>query len=403
MNKELYADEVQFKAAIRLKDTRLLINTIAGLADSGEVNSAEIFANLLLFGVWDVERIGFDMARGTLIPVPNDPGVMDPYLVLPRNVMRGVEYLRLVADQRINTPAVSEARNILRYLQEKGLAGFTAGKVTYYSNGDLPPWIKKKLDENTGNAAGPGLEGGFVQLPNVRPEVENPKTRHFAHMAKKLRDRCMYHSAGAASLVFLFFVSLFFKGTFDLKLYIKVALVLVALYFGPLGIFAYFCNKFGVQEKMPVCCCDKIREAHEKALSKLPAECRLGPSPFDSAPFYVRNLLHIKQFFYWLQVVLVLALFGSFMARIDAELILGENYLFFLIAGLMVPIISSVILMWDKKTPSCVEDMGDCSHFINFFLSVIYFMFDDKDCCREIEIMQEIEDFEIEMKMRLNK
>ena len=129
-----YVNEHQYKTETKSKDIRLRFKAIIALAEAGNAEAMYLYGYALLTGIWDLEGMKNDMAHGKLLP-PTEDAKDDPYLVIPRDIAKAVEYLRLIADM----PGYDgefwkkQAQGILTYCQKNGLAGFFVGdiKVSY--------------------------------------------------------------------------------------------------------------------------------------------------------------------------------------------------------------------------------------------------------------------------------
>ena len=101
------------------------------LADSGNVQAAWYYGNILLVGGWDESRMGVDFLRNKLLPEKLDPR-QDPYLIVPRDQYAAVHYHKIAASFPDEKQAVeiSYSRVILGYCRKKTDIGYNGtGKL----------------------------------------------------------------------------------------------------------------------------------------------------------------------------------------------------------------------------------------------------------------------------------
>ena len=388
---KLYVDKARYENACNVKDLRSRSKAVVDLAETGEVEAIYLYGKMLIHGLWDKKEMAIDLAKNHYVPAPSDPNVVtDPYLIVARNVIKAISYFKMISDYPDpSLYGVIKARKIIFFLQKEGLAGFEKGLFTYpkTSGNDLSNSEKYALRASAKSATTDDLEAkkNFIK----RPKVRNPKTEHFWHMATCVRDRCIVTSF--ALQFFLMFISgIFWVGSggspAGWTVFFKVQGFVVIAYIIPLSVFACLINKFGVKEKLPICTCDKIKEAHQMILRELPSECKDNDSdPFESTSFCIRNLLRIKQFFFWAQFLFVIV-FWIYCFKTEPSFFSFNTYLADIIsAGIIIIVTSSFLNLGEKKFPVCFQNKEP----ILIFLGFLFFVFDDRDCCREIERLNE--------------
>lgn len=392
-----YVDELAFKNLKEIQDLKSKIDALGELAGKGEVHAAASYGEILLTGVWDEKRLYIDSVRGTLLPAQKDPKTIDSYLILPRDPLRGVAYLTLAADFKQKgkvIAAVIRARSVLRYLQRKGLAGLPAGRITYKESAiDLPAYEAEKFDEAAKVATVAELENGSPQQPDTRPQVQDLNTKHFAHLAAVGKDHINLQFYFCLISTVILCIWLFTsRNDFGYVKLLKLLGFTIVFYLVPLKLFDYLIDLYGSKKRMPFCSCKKIREAHQMALNKLPVDCRMKMNPFNSAPFFIRNLLHIKEFYFWSHVMIISIFTGLWINNVEIIKTIwihlanffefGVNSNFRKIMPVFICSVSSFILMNDKNATKWMD-------LLAIFMSPIFFLFDDQCCSDEVKLLSD--------------
>ena len=417
----MYTDPVKSSSEFKT-DIRTKVERLGELAESGNIRAASFYGEMLLKGVWDEEALKVDFIRGDLLPVPTEAksDSNDPYLVLPRDPLKGVEFIKLAAFStgQEHLYEVTRARCLLTYLQRKSLAGFRNSALSFpYSEG-LSLADRFTLDSCAKSFTVRGDEEsvGFVALPDVRPSI-NHRTKMFELIAKNVRNRCFYQCIISIILasVFSWPFSVLNKTMPGWMHFILFQVFNLVLYVIPLCLFAFFISVFGIRERKPICGCSQIKKAYKTFIEKLPVDCRVAKDPYESSSLIVRNLLHIRQFFFWSYMVIVLIALFLCMAGVDfAKYLVNSlpfsfattNYLPLFLASFIF-LNSSMVVLWDKKAPQLVCFYTKDRHFVRShsglgfahliiiaLLGIFYFAFDDRDCSREIEKFEEQDEIE---------
>ena len=349
-------------------------------AADGVPEASISFAKMLFTGVWDKEQMKVDTLCDCLQPIPFDPR-LDPYLILPRDPIRAVQILKNVVElpDPDLTFFINQARDLLVFCQVNGLAGFPAGLVTYPNAQRLPKADEDMLIANARsvNVNSSSSSYGFVPLPDARPEVFDPVGHIFKNVAISSRDKCFWIGSGftvggiALSVANFPF---FFYGLF-------LTLVLIAL---PFGIFYYLIDFYGVQQKKPICDCQRIRLARELTFEEYPPSYTLNArDPFDSSP--VKNLMRFKQIYFWVYMLapVLVYLFSRIFAsdfKYD-ELNRPYGIIFLFCASGYLFAVGTIALSFDKKTPkSCELSDGDDNCFTSIVLSLFFWFLNDSSC-----------------------
>lgn len=388
-----YVNEHQYKTETKSKDIRLRFKAIIALAEAGNAEAMYLYGYALLTGIWDLEGMKNDMAHGKLLP-PTEDAKDDPYLVIPRDIAKAVEYLRLIADM----PGYDgefwkkQSQGILTYCQKNGLAGFFVGdiKVSYPNPAELDYEDERMLDDNAKSAVDCDSEDlevcrRFVPLPDARSKMTDPKVAMFKNIAKNARDRCIFQAIG--SILFVLTISVLVNsrysaigwGNFGISLIYAVAILTI-----PLSLFAKLFDVYGVKQKLPICSCGRIHEAYEAGMKEISGNHSNFEDPFEATPFLVKNLLTIKHLYFWLCTVLPIAIFiCSFKYPEYCRFL---NYMgSALHVGIFVFGYSFLTTLFDKKAPKWAEELGNVSMLITAVLFLFSFALDDTECSEEVE------------------
>lgn len=323
-----YSNPLEFKNVLKETgtDTLTRINRIRRLADGGNVEAALWYAKILMAGQWDKSRMTRDLIAGTLLPATSDP-TQDPYLLYQRDQYKAISYLFIAASCDISTEDVNESRGILAYCQTKQNIGYK------YSGAQDALHKNFYQDLQQRNGYIDPQHAPFLSWPYSRPVVEDPRTSlivklnaAMAKLSRKQLQITMLYSS-----VFLI-VLLFNLHKHELFLIIPSNLFFVIL---PLYIFDRLYHKYGVIGGMPCCQCAKFREAYQLHVERMLPGRKFEPYPFDTVPFFIRNLTTIKSFYF------LFILFSSITAMLFS---LKNDYILICLLSLFLGSSISLIL-----------------------------------------------------------
>lgn len=382
------------KMAFLQNRLKIFVELVEGLArEQKHTLAADIYGDLLMAGVWDTIKMEVDRIRGQTVP----SGPSDPYLILPRDPLRAVEFYKQAAGGNEDCEARDRARSKLAYLQKKGLAGFAKNSaVTYPSTKRLKTTLTEFLDKNAVSFKG----GPFVPLPNVRPNIPDSKTFLFRRLALNMRNRCFLQMIIVELIATFGFVYSFWSNAALLFGFVTSGIFL------PLLIFANINHYYGVLEGMPVCNCPVIVNAYELSVKHLPLDCRREGNPFETTPSYVRLSHFIKILFFWVYaifaavrvVLLIINLHGimKWLGIMDAW---DPKGVFFVSMPINFLVISLMLVFWDKKfawptfsgseagnQQTNLDDSRNSNNFLYLIISVLVSVLaEDRDCKNELD------------------
>lgn len=362
---------------VKLRDG---VNYAFQSAEAGVPASCISFARMLMTGIWDTEQMKIDCLCSRLLPPPQD-SKLDPYLILARDPVRAIYYLRKVAD--LNDPdqtwSINQARNLIAFCQANGLAGFPPGPVSYPNAERLPKEDEEMLITNAKNAD-TGVNGmpfyGFVPLPNVRPEVPDPIGEIFQNVAISERDKCYW-------LMLAFTIASVVACVFRIELLIPGLILILVLIVLPFGIFYYLTDTYGVKQKIPICACQRIRLARELQLEEFPPEYSYNATdPFVDS---MKNLNSAKQWLFWTYLFAPIVSFGllvTFNGILDRFALSKPMKELYWWVPIFMFLIGSVTLAVEKRTPNwCRTSDGEDGGFIGMVvLAFCFFCLHDSSC-----------------------
>jgi hypothetical protein len=285
-----YINNEEFAPVNKIKNCPEKVQALKAMAGAGNIQAAFAYGDMLMAGAWDIKRMELDLVRGQLLPSTTDVN-MDTYLILPRNQYHAIEYLKIAANYPYENLCVeiSKARAQLSYCRGKANIG-------YYNHGKLDKIMLELFYKPMENSAESQdkLANPFFPLPYVRPEVEDPKTKVFEHVASRMNINAslltlLYH-------IFAFYAILptfvFANGSINSGVSILVieGFTLI-LYDVPIIILYIYKKIYG--SKRPLCACPEIRKAYEASVADLPKELRQD-DPFEGIPTFARNIVSIE-------------------------------------------------------------------------------------------------------------
>lgn len=362
-------------------NVRAEVQYLKDRCDAGNPESSIAYAMMLFKGVWDLEQMNIDSLCSCLQPPPADHR-LDPYLVLPKDPARAVQILRRVYETAApdQTFFKNQARDFLVFCQANGLAGFPAGVITYPDAQPISPQDADTLHMN-GRSANPDASSpttyGFIASRDIRPETADPIGDIFMNVAESSRDKSFW--IGLISTI-LSVVSCCFKQDIILP---GVLLILVFIVL-PFGIFYYLFDTYGVKQKLPICDCQRIRLARELTFEEYPpAYSQNAVDPFDSSP--VKNLLHIKQFVFWVYLFSPLIICALYFSAVSWNIALSHNNSESFVdllwgASLVLFLVGIFTLAFEKKPPKSCEGVNDEGGISIIFISFFYCCLHDLSC-----------------------
>lgn len=288
-----YFNRDEFESINKMKNCPEKIQSLKAMADAGNVQAAFVFGDMLMKGIWDIKRMELDVARGQLLP-PAPFVQHDPYLILPRNQYQAIEYHKIAANYPYENVCVeiTKARAELNYCRLKGNIG-------YYNHGKLDiftsEYFYKTLEADASDedkAANP-----FLPYPYVRPEVENPKTKVFAHVASKLNIYGLIFALLFQVFAFYAIVPIMaFGSNLNKEVGILGAIIVsqvftFVLFTIPIIVFFIYNKIYGPDR--PLCACPEIRKAYDTAVADLPKDLKQD-DPFEGIPAFAKNTISIQ-------------------------------------------------------------------------------------------------------------
>lgn len=383
------------------------VKRFEALAETGGIRASYYYGEMLLKGVWDEGRISKDQLAGTLLPLPSNPDEIDPYLVLPRDPVRAVGFLRRAAEYPSGDwmYEVRRARGLLNFLQKNNLAGFPEihDKFSCPPGSNLDAKEKKFLLSNAKNCSQEKGASRFVCARNVRPAIK-PKSDLFQRIGRRVRNRCLLQILITFAILYVPFVIVLLipKTGIDRLIFYQLFAFEFVLFIVPLSFFALIAKMYGVSRWAPLCSCDLIRKAHEAVKQDNPTDFEIRRDPFRSTPFFVRNSIRIKQILFAIYLVLSAGAFASLLIWKDATFNLFKYLNLQMELALMLPLfvglVSVTIMVWDKKstkTSSSSNIYGSDS--VTAFAFIVLMAFDlvfvakDRDCSMEHQIIEDKE------------
>lgn len=349
-----YVNKPEFEAASVIMQSAARISRMRALADAGNVQAAWWYGNLLMNGGWDTTRMEIDFLRNKVLPETPDPR-QDPYLIVPRDQYAAVAYHKIAAsypDDKLCTE-ISFSRGILAFCRTKTDIG-------YYGNGQLDRFQVAFFEAMEKNADPKDRQANpFIPFPFKRPEIENPKTKMFTHIANSVYRRTILQLclSGFYEVLFSFILGDMYPTDWILNL-----LSFNGLYFVvnmvPLFWTLFIASFYGMKRSMPICSCALARKAHKDSIDQLPPDCRMGDKdPFETTPFFVRNSLTL------MYALFVAYLFISFVSVYFSIVELDSKkersmFVFNIFAVSMLTILNSFLNLVIGKT-CCYADR-DC-------------------------------------------
>ena len=346
-----YINKAEFELVLDIIETSAKFQRMKALADSGNVQAAWYYGNVLMIGGWDESRMDVDYLRKNILPETPDP-LKDPYLLVPRDQYAAVHYHKIAAsfpdEKKANE--IKYSRIILEYCRTKADIG--------YDGTGNPDRFYMKSFENYAKAASPEnvKANPFIPYPYKRPEVKNPKTKIFECLASRMLNRIYIEILGAGKLISILsfeYMILCIKRKENLisAPLITFNLITFMTIIVPLLFALFICKKYGINESRPICSCAIIKKSYQNNLDRLPEDCRTGADPFLETPLLIRNFHHIKHAIFAMNIVVSLILIG-----LQVTNFIDLTYELKYVVG--VAFLSSImILLFDKQL--CLVDR-DC-------------------------------------------
>lgn len=279
------------------------VEQIKLLADKGNIQACWYYAETLMEGAWDVERMELDLACDRLIPVPLDPRT-DPYLYIKRDQYAAIEYYKKAANfEHSQCDEVIRSGGMLAFMRKRMDIGYN---LCRYSDQE----ICAKLEAYAADAPLEDQQmNPFMPYPLARPKIKNPRTAVFKELAKLTREKATVDIflAFLPFLVYILATAIKYGEGKRAPLWpylcgLYMLAFIVVAFSAPLGIFTLLNYLYGGKQQMPLCSCDAIRRAYDIRVMKLPVECRKR-DPFGEAPWLIRNLHQIRLGFFSLYLI----------------------------------------------------------------------------------------------------
>lgn len=304
----LYNNFEEYRAALKIQDRKQRLSHMKDLAERGNMHAIQNYADILMKGAWDLERMLYDMEHGQMLPVTEDV-TKDPYLIIPRDQYLAVEYLKKLAMFNYSHYTVSEARGYLAYIGQSRDTGYRGpnGHLDFLIVNIQNDRVQEQWKKVEGRGVVPDqLHSPFVNFPYCRPFINHPKRNVFSTVAKAIYDRsktqiqiCIWLNL----IVFLLYCNAKSWTNKHLNLFWPCYVFFVL----PLWIFMTLVDKFGVKKKLQICTCSCVKTALQKIQTEFSALLKstdCADYSDDAAPFLVRNLHNIKILFYILYFII---------------------------------------------------------------------------------------------------
>ena len=353
---------------------------------------AELYGDMLMYGVWDLYQMRYDLIRGNLAAPAEDPS-KDQYLILPRNPQLAIEYYKMAAEA---DPDSSKAKQVLKRAQAKieycsrnGYAGMKKSPPDYSI--PISDSVKHFLDRNAKSAAPADMEASrtFQPLPDFRPKLQDPRKEIFKNMAGYLTRRSFLQLA-------LFSVLTFGIGHFVGIHWSSSIKIILATYGWPLILFMVIAKLYAGPQGVPVCSCKDLREAHEKVNRDFKVDDQNKDLPFDKAPFFVRHAHHGKHAVFWIySLVSTILIFGYDWINRNVVTLPFDNtsHMVTISLALNMLIPSLIIMYFDKsddeeKTFSSlhgpvVRNSNELGVIMLVIILICSYFLPDSDCMKE--------------------
>lgn len=269
-------------------------------------------------------------------------------------------------------------------------------------------YMNKKIQEQSSfQASSKKIEEEFsIEIPDQNEPAGYSANVVFESVGAKVRGRCVTQIIISLILVSIFYGA-FWLGNQDSAPFGKAHLQFatfhsfnVIFYVLPLALFGFFSQQYAVLKKKPTCSCDKIKRAYRLTLESFPVEYRAVKDPYRSSSFIIKHLHALRQYLFWSYMVnaaIFLALYFFKDLRLETffswyNYVFGAtNYLpYFIVVYVLV--LSSIILVWDKRSPNFMNESvrsqngGTFGYLILLCLmGFVFFVFEDEDCAAELD------------------
>lgn len=412
-----YKEKIPLSYVTTHKENDTLQNKVlkfAALADSGDIFAAFYYGEMLLTGVWDEDRMMMDQLSGNLVPQPSTPNTSDTYLILPRNPVRAVDFLKRTADAQNSEHfyEVRRARGLLNFLQSKNLAGFfeVHSKFKCPSGDKLSSQEQKFLAQCTRNSLR-AESNRFVPIRDTRPQLIPKSSILFRNIATRYRNRCFLQCIVSN---FLFSVTPFLfeciirKSSTSVWPLFLVSLSVNFIFFTiPLLIFAWIAQIFGIEKWYPICDCKHIDQAYDALIEDNPSVFEVRKNPFRATNGLISFSHQTRQFLFWTFSFFSVVSLGFHYFKSTFIVYMLDDYGFNRSLAVSVPIVvivmSSIILFYDKKPQNFCQEFDKTSSFFDhknghilifLFIFIIIFVFEDRDCRIEYENVMDAKNLE---------
>lgn len=241
----------------------------------------------------------------------------------------------------------------------------------------------------------------------VLPEnFSNPATEVFERVAQKVQSRSLIQIIISLVLTFIFYGAFYlksyflpFRGIIHLQISVFFGFNMI-LYGLPLAVSGCIAWYFAAKKRQPMCSCHKLKRAYRLTLEDLPVEMRSVKDPYKSTPFLLKHLYRSRQYLFWSYMMISLILLALNLFDINFvpeslvsihKTVFGDSVGLQYYAVVFIIIISSIILIWDKRMPNFTETSsgrnGGTFGFLIVFclLGMVFFFFEDNDCCEELD------------------
>ena len=368
-----YLDQTEFIKVLNLKDRRLLVKELGVLAEGGNIQAADLYGDFLIQGVWDEERMIFDLVSDKLLPNPPDPK-KDPYLILSRDVQKAITFYHFATNnsELEQIPAFKMAKAKLEYCHRMGLAGFIANSLIPLS-ADIDMRTKNFLIKYAKNTLSDS-SGQFLSLPDRRPDIKNPLTELFSRLGIIQRDRTIIQIS-----ITVFLVALIKFFIVDFRIYISF----ICCFLLPLIGCALVYHKFGFIAKMPMCSCASIKLAYSEELEKLPETCRNKADPFKTHNIIIRNFTVLKRIWLWFTIVSFLI----HLAFLSDTALSPKQRIDLLMNDTLTVFLSLCFIGWEMNLSKFLKEIRKARNIASIFIGLCNY------CCNELESSKTSYDF----------
>lgn len=290
----------EFQIVNKMKCSAKKVAKLKSLADTGNIQAAFAFGDLLMTGAWDMARMESDLALERLIPPPLDPS-KDPYLILRRDQYQAINYLRFAADYPHEDTCleISKARAHLKYCSRKRNFGYNGrGRLDYMMLVSFyTPMEKAATPEDL-------RFNPFFPLPYSRPKICNPKGKVFSRLATQLvgynvLQLFTFHIL-ALALIFVGFGDA--KDTLVTRQIMQMQMFTLLAFTIPLFLVILISVIFGSVKEKPLCSCSDVRRAYDAAMDGVSDDLKVT-DPFTETPFVVRNIFSVQETIFFVYIL----------------------------------------------------------------------------------------------------